>query len=75
MSAENNRRISVCSLRKSNDKDAKILADIEFDFDQSEEDPLRHLRAIVESGRISGMEVSPNYFVIFSKSLIFIEVY
>lgn len=52
--------------RKSQDK--KVLADIEFDFDQTEEDPIGHLRAIVATGRISGMEVYKDYFVILGKT-------
>ena len=40
-----------------------MLADIELQFVPGEQDPIRHLRAIVSRGHISGMMVYPDYFL------------
>ena len=41
-----------------------MLADIELQFVSDELDPIKHLRAIVSGGHISGMMVYPDYFVV-----------
>lgn len=41
-----------------------MLADIELQFVSGEQDPVKHLRAIVSGGHISGMMVYPDYFVV-----------
>lgn len=39
-----------------------MLAELKFHFTKQEPDAILHLRAIVSKGRISGMEVDPDYF-------------
>ena len=41
-----------------------MLADIELQFVSGEQDPVKHLRAIVSRGHISGMMVYPDYFLV-----------
>ena len=55
---------SFLSLRNSQGPNASVLADIELQFVSDEQDPIKHLRAIVSNGHISGMFVYPDYFVV-----------
>ena len=50
--------------RKSDDSTPKVLSDMQLNFVTEEQDPVKHLRAIVAQGRISGMAVYPDYFKI-----------
>lgn len=50
--------------RSSNEPKSNVLADIELQFVSDELDPVKHLRAIVSDGHISGMMVYPDYFVV-----------
>ena len=59
--------------RKSNDSKSKVLADIDFSFITKEQDPIKHLRAVVAQGRISGMLVYPDYFVILGGNRCFLH--
>lgn len=54
---------SVITLKNSPAPNSSVLADIELQFVPGEQDPIRHLRAIVSRGHISGMMVYPDYFL------------
>ncbi|XP_078371715.1 uncharacterized protein LOC144655351 isoform X2 [Oculina patagonica] len=55
---------SVTALKNSQEPNSSVLADIELQFVSDELDPIKHLRAIVSNGHISGMMVYPDYFVV-----------
>lgn len=55
---------AVMTLKSSNEPKSNVLADIELQFVSDELDPVKHLRAIVSDGHISGMMVYPDYFVV-----------
>ena len=50
--------------RNSPEPNSSVLADIELQFVPGEQDPIRHLRAIVSRGHISGLMVYPDYFLV-----------
>ena len=50
--------------RNSQEPNSSVLADIDLQFVSDELDPIKHLRAIVSGGHISGMMVYPDYFVV-----------
>ena len=50
-----------------------MLADIELQFVSDELDPIKHLRAIVSNGHISGMMVYPDYFVVLGGKFPFLD--
>lgn len=55
---------AVMTLKNSPEPNSSVLADIELQFVPGEQDPVKHLRAIVSRGHISGMMVYPDYFVV-----------
>ncbi|KAJ7379462.1 SPARC- modular calcium-binding protein 2 [Desmophyllum pertusum] len=55
---------AVMTLKNSQEPNSSVLADIELQFVSDELDPVKHLRAIVSGGHISGMMVYPDYFVV-----------
>jgi len=55
---------AVMTLKNSPEPNSSVLADIELQFVSGEQDPVKHLRAIVSGGHISGMMVYPDYFVV-----------
>lgn len=55
---------AVMTLKNSQEPNSSVLADIELQFVSDELDPIKHLRAIVSGGHISGMMVYPDYFVV-----------
>ncbi|XP_067041556.1 uncharacterized protein [Acropora muricata] len=55
---------SVMTLKNSPEPNSSVLADIELQFVPGEQDPIRHLRAIVSRGHISGLMVYPDYFLV-----------
>lgn len=64
--------------RNSQEPKSSVLADIELQFVSDELDPIKHLRAIVSGGHISGMMVYPDYFVVLGGRivrLIYVSLY
>lgn len=58
------RTFFILFFRNSQEPNSSVLADIELQFVSDELDPVKHLRAIVSGGHISGMMVYPDYFVV-----------
>lgn len=56
--------IFLLVFRHSPAPNSSVLADIELQFVSGEQDPVKHLRAIVSRGHISGMMVYPDYFLV-----------
>lgn len=56
--------IFLLVFRNSPAPNSSVLADIELQFVSGEQDPVKHLRAIVSRGHISGMMVYPDYFLV-----------
>lgn len=67
------RLLSFLFFRNSQEPNSSVLADIELQFVSDELDPIKHLRAIVSNGHISGMMVYPDYFVVLGGKFSFLD--